>query len=192
MPETISDPRSARDRLLAAADELFYDEGIHTVGIDRVIEHAGVAKATLYNAFGNKDGLIRAYLEGRRTAREDRINAAIARHDDPRDRLLAVFDALGDTIGRPSFHGCAFVNASAESNPGSAAIEVSDAARAWSHALFAELSTAAGAADPDALGRQLMLLYDGALVSARMDRSADPAAAAKAAAAVLIDAATRR
>ena len=55
---------SARERLLAAADELFYEEGVHTVGIDRVIEHAGVAKGSLYNTFGSKDELIRAYLEG--------------------------------------------------------------------------------------------------------------------------------
>jgi AcrR family transcriptional regulator len=56
---------SARERLLAAADELFYEEGIHTVGIDRIIEQAGVAKATLYSLFGSKDGLIRAYLQAR-------------------------------------------------------------------------------------------------------------------------------
>src|SRR5664279_4910680 len=59
------DRRSARERLMTAADELFYEEGVHTVGIDRVIEHAGVAKGSLYNTFGSKDELIRAYLEGR-------------------------------------------------------------------------------------------------------------------------------
>ena len=56
---------AARARLLAAADELFYAEGVQSVGIDRVIEHAGVAKATLYSAFGSKDGLVRAYLQAR-------------------------------------------------------------------------------------------------------------------------------
>lgn len=56
---------SARDRLLDAANELFYREGVHTVGIDRIIEHAGVAKASLYNTFGNKEGLVSAYLDGR-------------------------------------------------------------------------------------------------------------------------------
>ena len=59
---------SARDRLLAAADELFYEEGIHTVGIDRIIEKAGVAKATLYSVFGSKEELIRAYLAARLAA----------------------------------------------------------------------------------------------------------------------------
>ena len=64
---------SARERLLAAADELFYEEGVHTVGIDRVIEHAGVAKGSLYNTFGSKDELIRAYLEGRHARMAQRI-----------------------------------------------------------------------------------------------------------------------
>src|SRR5262245_38929851 len=64
---------SARKRILAAANELFYEEGIHSVGIDRVIERAGVAKASLYNTFGSKDELVRAYLEGRQASREDRI-----------------------------------------------------------------------------------------------------------------------
>src|SRR3954454_18143111 len=86
--------RPARDRLLAAADELFYDEGIHTVGIDRVIEKAGVAKATLYSSFGNKEGLIRAYLQGRFEARQNRINAVLANLDTPREKMLGVYDAL--------------------------------------------------------------------------------------------------
>ena len=60
---------SARERLLAAANELFYDEGVHTVGIDRVIEQAGVAKASLYNTFGSKDELVRTYLQTRRPCR---------------------------------------------------------------------------------------------------------------------------
>ena len=72
-----SDRLSARERLLAAADELFYEEGVHTVGIDRIIERAGVAKASLYNTFGSKDELIRAYLEGRYVARQERITRFI-------------------------------------------------------------------------------------------------------------------
>src|SRR5277367_4436573 len=72
-------PRSsARERLLAAADELFYENSINTVGIDRIIERAGVAKASLYDCFGSKDELIRAYLEARNTARQTRVNEWIA------------------------------------------------------------------------------------------------------------------
>src|SRR3954467_10559119 len=87
---------SARVRLLAAADELFYEEGIHTVGIDRIIERAGVAKASLYSSFGSKEELVRAYLAGRHESRKERITAALARYDDPRRRLLGVFDVVAE------------------------------------------------------------------------------------------------
>ena len=183
------DRRSARERLLTAADELFYEEGVHTVGIDRVIERAGVAKATLYSAFGSKDELIRAYLQARHAARRERITRKLARYDNPRDRLLGIFDVLGDSIAESGFRGCAFVNASAETRPGSAIEEVSDESRAWTRSLLVELGQAAGVADPERLARQLTLLYDGATVSARMDRDPGAAAAARAAAVTLVDAA---
>ncbi len=182
----------ARDRLLAAADELFYEGGVHTVGIDRVIERAGVAKATLYSVFGSKDELIRAYLTARHLTRQQRIMRGLARFESPRDRLLGVFDVLGESIAAPGFRGCAFVNASAEARPGSAAVEVSGQSRAWLRGLFAELGHAAGAADAELLARQLELLYDGASVAGNMDRDPAAAAAARAAAAVLLDAATAR
>jgi AcrR family transcriptional regulator len=184
------DRRSARERLLAAADELFYEEGVHTVGIDRVIERAGVAKATLYSAFGSKDELIRAYLQARHAARRERMTRRLARYDTPRERLLGVFDVLGESFAEPGFRGCAFVNASAEARPGSAIEEVSDESRAWVRSLLAELARTAGATDPERLARQLALLYDGATVSARMDRDPTAAAAARTVAAALVDAAT--
>jgi AcrR family transcriptional regulator len=183
------DRRSARERLLAAADELFYADGVHTVGIDRVIERAGVAKATLYSAFGSKDELIRAYLQARHAARRERITRKLARYDTPRDRLLGIFDMLGESFAEPGFRGCAFVNASAEARPGSPIEEVSDESRAWVRSLLVELGQAAGAADPERLARQLALLYDGATVSARMDRDPGAAEAARAAAVTLVDAA---
>src|SRR6476620_2751318 len=105
--------RSARERLLAAAEELFYEEGVNTVGIDRVIERAGVAKASLYACFGSKEELIRAYLEGRQARREERL----ARYETPRTRLLGVFDVMGELFAEPTFRGCAFVRASAEMKP---------------------------------------------------------------------------
>ena len=76
--QSASGQPSPRERLLKAADELFYCEGVNTVGIDRVIAHAGVAKASLYTNFGSKDELIRAYLERRHTSRRERIEQAIA------------------------------------------------------------------------------------------------------------------
>src|ERR1700755_517415 len=104
-PATGQPRRSARERLLDAADELFYNEGVQTVGIDRIIEHAGVAKASLYNTFGSKDELIRAYLESRHASRREAISAALARAESPRDRLLAVFGALEALFRRPGFRG---------------------------------------------------------------------------------------
>jgi len=180
---------SARDRLLAAADELFYAEGVHTVGIDRVIERAGVAKASLYSTFGSKDELVRAYLEGRHEIRRARLLAGLERFDGPRERLLGVFDVLADVAAAPGFRGCAFYNASAESAPGSAAEEVSAANRAWTRDLFTELARDAGAPDPPALADQLVILYDGATVGARMDHGPGAGHTARTIAAVLLDAA---
>jgi AcrR family transcriptional regulator len=180
---------SARERLLAAADELFYAEGVHTVGIDRIIERAGVAKASLYSCFGSKDELVRAYLEGRHEIRRSRLLAGLERYADPRDRLLGVFDVLAELAGTAGFRGCAFYNASAESGPGGPVEEVSLANRAWSRGMFTELARDAGAHDPIALAEQLMILYDGATVSSRMDQRSQAAMIARGVAASLLAAA---
>jgi AcrR family transcriptional regulator len=180
---------SARDRLLAAADELFYAEGVHTVGIDRIIDRAGVAKASLYSAFGSKDELVRAYLQGRHEARQARILSGLERFETPRDRLLGVFDLLAEMTATPGFRGCAFYNASAESAAGSAVEQVCDHNRAWTRGLFVELARDAGAKDPEALAAQLVILYDGTSVGARMDRSPGAAETARTMAAALLDAA---
>jgi AcrR family transcriptional regulator len=172
---------------LAAANELFYEEGIHNVGVDRVIERAGVAKASLYNTFGSKDELVRAYLLARHASREERITRGIARYDTPREKLLGVYEVLGERFAEPAFRGCAFINASGEARPGSATEQVREYARGWVRSLFVDLARQAGAADPEALGGQLVLLYDGALVGAQVDSDPSIAATARAAAAVLID-----
>lgn len=182
---------SPRERLLAAANELFYEEGVHTVGIDRVIERAGVAKATLYNSFGSKDELIRAYLTGRHAIRREHMTSTIAKYDNPRDRLLGVFDVLTETFADPEYRGCAFLNASAEARPNSPIVEATDEYRAWVRSLLTDLASEAGAADPANLARQLTLLYDGAGISGWMDRDPDAAKAARAVAEVLIDAAPK-
>src|SRR6201997_5366401 len=152
---------SARERLLAAADELFYNEGVHTVGIDRVIDQAGVAKASLYNTFGSKDELVRAYLETRQARVADRITRAVERYDTPRERLLAVFEGQGELFAQPGYRGCAFARASAESHPRDLAEQAPEAYGHWVRALLPELSAQAGVPEPDVLARQLHLLYDG-------------------------------
>jgi AcrR family transcriptional regulator len=182
---------SARDRLLAAADELFYREGVHVVGIDRVIEHAGVAKATLYNTFGSKDELIRAYLRGRHQAIERRITQGLAAYGTPREKILGVYDVQGARLAEPDYRGCPFMSATAEAGSGgAAAVAAADDYRAWVRGLFTDLARQAGAADPEALGRQLHAIYDGVAIAARMDRDASAAlATGRALAATLLDAA---
>ena len=127
---------SARERLLAAANELFYEEGVHTVGIDRVIEQAGVAKGSLYNTFGSKDELIHAYLEFRHESLAQRISRTVERYDTPRDRVLAVFEAQGDMFAEPGYRGCAFARASAESHPGDLVEQATGEYRAWVRSLL--------------------------------------------------------
>lgn len=179
---------TARERLLAAANELFYKEGVRTVGIDRVIEHAGVAKASLYSTFGSKEELVRAYLQLRAEGRIRRISQRIAGLEHPRDRILAVFDVLGEAVADPAYRGCAFINASAEGPRDETKLSrVCTDWRRWLRALFVELARDIGAADPETLGRRLVMLYDGATVGASMDRDLASAAAAKELAAVLLD-----
>src|SRR5260370_35948680 len=124
-----SERRSARERILAAAQELFYKEGINTGGIDRVIEHAGVAKASLYDCFGSKEGLIRAYLTARHEARQQKLHERLAQYDNPRDRLLGVFDVMAEIAVESNFGGCAFTRARALARAGSAVKGVCDEAR---------------------------------------------------------------
>jgi AcrR family transcriptional regulator len=167
---SFQDQRPAvRERLLAAADELFYAEGVNLIGIDRVIELAGVAKASLYDCFGSKDELIRSYLQRRHEVRQVRLNDWLARYATPRDKILGVFDLLSELVAQPEFRGCAFARASAEARPGSSARVVCDESRAWQLALFTDLLRQAGARDPESVAQQLRLIYDGASVSAHVD-----------------------
>jgi AcrR family transcriptional regulator len=169
---------SARDRLLAAADELFYAEGVHVVGVDRIVERAGVTKASLYNTFGSKDELVRAYLERHLLGRQKLIARILATHDTPRERLLAVFGEVEDLLAGTAFRGCRFISAAAEARRGDAAEEVAGRYRTWLWSLFTDLAGAVGARDAKQFGRQLFLLYDGAAVAARMDRDRGAAASA--------------
>src|ERR1700722_8325609 len=181
------DRRPARERLLAAADELFYEEGFNLVGIDRVIERAGVAKASLYDCFGSKEELIRSYLQQRHEARQLRMRERLARYATPREKILAVFDSMAEVAAKPDFRGCAFARASAEARPGSSVKAMCDESRAWNLALFADLAKQAGAADPDRVAQQLRVLYDGAMVSAHVDTSSAAVAAARAMAETVLD-----
>ncbi len=169
---------SPRERLLAAADELFYSEGVHVVGIDRIVERAGVTKASLYSIFGSKDELVGAYLEEHFKDRQRRVARILAAQDSPRDRILGVFAEMDAALAAKEFRGCRFILASAEAHPGDATDAVADEYRAWLRSVFTDQAEAAGARDPKTIGRQLTLLYDGAAVAARMDRDRGVAASA--------------
>lgn len=185
-----TDPRPARQRLLDAAGELFYAEGVHSVGIDRVIERAGVAKASLYNTFGSKEALVGAYLDARHVTITGHLQRAIDAAAEPRDKILAVFDAQAQLFRQPGFRGCAFVAARAEAPPGGQVDQAAGAYRSWIRGTFTELVEAAGARDPATLGAQLHLLYDGGSIAANLDRDPAIATASRAAAQALLDAAT--
>src|SRR5260370_30520860 len=184
------DRQPARDRLLAAADESFDGEGVDVGGVDGSVEGAGVTKASVYNTFGSKDELVRAYLENHFRRRQARVAQILAANKTPRERLLAVFGEVGDLLSGSAFRGCRFISAAAESQPGDAGAVVAEKYRAWLWSLFTDLAKAAGATDAKQVGRQLFLLYDGAAVAARMDQDRGAAAkAVKTAAIALLDAA---
>jgi AcrR family transcriptional regulator len=169
---------SARDRLLAAADELFYTEGVHVVGVDRIVERAGVTKASLYNIFGSKDELVRTYLENHFRRRQSRVEQILAAHKSPRERLLSMFAEVEGLLAGSAFRGCRFISAAAESRPGEPGELVAEKYRAWLWSLFTDLAREVGVRHPKQFGRQLFLLYDGAAVAARMDEDRDAAAKA--------------
>jgi len=177
---------SARQRLLAAAGELFYENGINTVGIDRIIEHAGVAKASLYDCFGSKEELVRAYLQERSDIRRTRINERLARYEHPADQILAIFDLQGELAAQADYRGCAFMRARADANASDKVKSVVAESRAFILEKFTDLCRAGGAADAEVLAKQLVLLYDGATMQAYLDGDRNAVATARALAVQLL------
>jgi AcrR family transcriptional regulator len=184
-------PLPARDRILDTAFRLFYAHGIRAVGVDLIIGEAGVAKATFYKHFRAKDDLVLAYLD-----RVDRLwsgelrSAVDAAGPDPSDRLIGLFDALEAACRSDGYRGCGFINAAAETAPGSPAhartVAHKRAVRAW----VRDLAEEAGAGDPDALARSLTLLLDGALADGALDADPEAARVAKQTARTIVRAST--
>jgi AcrR family transcriptional regulator len=179
----------ARERIVRAAGDLFYAEGIHAVGVDRVTAAAGVAKATMYQQFRSKDELVAACLQ--RRAEQWRASVAdpvLALPGSAARRVGAVFERLGKTFAAPGYRGCPFINAAAEypgpDGPVAAAIA---AHRAQVRGLFAELLAGVPAARRAALTDQLVLLYDGTMVGAQLDQGPRAARRARAAARQLLE-----
>jgi AcrR family transcriptional regulator len=179
---------SARARILDIADRLFYAQGIRAVGVDTIVAHSGAAKTTLYAHFGSKDELVAAYLRGRAERWRTYLDAELERRGgSASQRLLTIFDILGESCADPSYRGCPFFNATAElaepNHPGRAAARDQ---RAWVRGLLRDLANAAGCGDPDELAAELQLLYDAVLVTAQVEPGEATARRARAAAAVLL------
>jgi AcrR family transcriptional regulator len=179
--------RTAKERILETADELFYREGIHTVGVDRVIAAAGVAKGSLYYSFTGKDDLVQQYLSHRHGRWVDRITAGIEAHTDPRARILAVYDVLGTLFAEPSYRGCVFMNATAEAAADGVEAKAASTFRATVHTIFLDLATATEVDDPHRLAETLVLLYDGAVATSQMDKAPEAAQTARRTAELVLD-----
>ncbi|MGW6023683.1 TetR/AcrR family transcriptional regulator [Streptomyces sp. NPDC055099] len=156
----------AARRALDAASTLFYERGIHAVGVDLIAAEAGVTKKTLYDRFGSKEQIVVEYL----AARDERWQAFLAPYVEaattPRAKILAVFDASRDWADANSTKGCSMVNAHVEiSDPAHPAYRVIAGQKAWMLALFTALARAVAPGRAAELGRALMLLHEGALVA---------------------------
>jgi AcrR family transcriptional regulator len=180
----------ARERILKAANELFYSKGIRNVGIDEIIAQAGVAKASLYKHFESKDLLVLEWVRQRHEAWRQSLDSAAAKAGSgPRERLLAVFDELQVDCCRKSYRGCAFVNAMIEladpSHPAHvASLEHKKALREYMRNLAAE----AGVKDPDGTAAHLAMLYEGAVVTSQAEGNMDAARRAREIAETIIQA----
>ncbi|EGX58433.1 transcriptional regulator [Streptomyces zinciresistens K42] len=156
----------ARGRLLHAATRTFYAEGIHSVGVDRIIAEAQVTRATLYRHFAGKDDLVLAYLDLADRGIRDQVAAARASAESAPDKVRAVARSLVDGIRSPGFRGCAFLNAAAEyPDPAHPIHRAVLAHRQWFLDTVTELLAECGHTPADAAGRHLVMLRDGAMAS---------------------------
>jgi AcrR family transcriptional regulator len=163
-------PSAARERILATADRLFYNEGIHAVGVQRVVAESKVTRVTLYRHFPSKDHLISAYLERRAAYDHEQVDGIIAAHPgDPGSAL----DDLATALTRDDFasmrRGCPFINASAEFTGSHPARVHARNIRTWVTGRIEELLRELGHRDPRSTAQQLMMVRTGAVVSGALD-----------------------
>lgn len=190
---TSLDPDRTRATLLASATEILYERGLDGVGVAELCRAVGASKETLYRHFGSKDGLVEAVLG----ARSDRVvhwlTAAVdSAGPDPAAQLTALFDALGDWYREPRFRGCAILNAATQRHAPPART-VADRHLGRYGELLTGIAQRAGAPEPARLGRQLLILLEGATVVAdHHDPDGHAAEDAKHAALALLDRSIRR
>ncbi|WP_280908577.1 TetR/AcrR family transcriptional regulator [Streptomyces sp. SAI-117] len=156
----------ARTRLLNTATQIFYAEGIHSVGIDRIVAEAQVTRATLYRHFASKDDLILAYLGQADQGIRERVAAAQASSPSPYDQVRAVARTITDGIQSPGFRGCAFLNAAAEySDPAHPIHQAVLAHRQWFLTTVTDLLAQSSETTAEAAGRHFVMLRDGAMAA---------------------------
>jgi AcrR family transcriptional regulator len=156
-------------RLLDAATRLFYNEGIHSVGVDRIIEEAGVTRATMYKQFAGKEGLVLAYLQGEDDGLRALFADAAQASEDPDVLLDLVVTGIERDIRERHTRGCPFINAAAEYPDDGPVRELITEHREWFRATLEQLSAAAGLAEPAEVAASLVLLRDAALVGGYLD-----------------------
>ncbi|TDE51510.1 TetR/AcrR family transcriptional regulator [Nonomuraea mesophila] len=165
-PQRVTITPAAR-RVLEAAERLFYERGIHAVGVDLIAAEAGVTKKTLYDRFGCKEQIVVEYLADRderwRVFLSGHMNAAAP---TPEARVLAVFDASRAWAAQHGHKGCSMINAHAEiSDPAHPAYPIITGQKRWMLALFTDLAREIAPERAGHLGRTLMLLHEGAVVA---------------------------
>jgi AcrR family transcriptional regulator len=187
-----NDVLSPRDRLIETASRLFYSEGIHAVGVDRLVRDAGVTLATFYRHFPTKEALVEAYLRATDQRLRRNVENALSNRD-PRQALEALLELIDQRTSAPGFRGCQFINAAAEypDNAHPVHIAVSDH-RTWFRKVATDIASQVGHPDPDQAGQYLVVLHDGALVAAELDDQKAVQAAVKNAARQLLDPSTAR
>lgn len=177
---------AARRRLLETATRLFYEGGIHAVGIDRIIAEAGVAKATFYNHFPSKDDLVVAYLE--EIDRAGRAAVAALPKQPPRKMISAIMERISEAVVAGGWRGCPFLNAAAEyPDPTSRVRQTINARRVWYHDSLRTLLAEDGDPTPSVTASLLVALTDGLLESAYLDDAESVPALVREAVARLLD-----
>jgi AcrR family transcriptional regulator len=185
-------PRAA-ERVLKSARKLFYLRGIRAVGVDEIVNDAGVTKPSLYRSYPSKDELAAAYLRLYEEEFWARFDGAVARHPgDPRAQIIDYLETLSERIARPDYRGCGLSNAAVEyPEPGHPARKVTELHKQELRRRLRAMSAAMSAADPDLLGDGLFLLIEGALMARQVFRDEGPSGNVASVAAKLIDAAVK-
>lgn len=170
-----------RERILRTANDLFYKEGVHAVGIDRILREAKAAKASLYAHFRSKDELVAAYLDRRGTEWRNYVLAELEkRGGSAEDRLLSMFDLASAQTCSRGFRGCPFINAAGElSDPDHPAHAVARKHREGAQQLIRSLVEETATSDVEKLTQSIIVLYDGVLTSALVDGNREAGAAAR-------------